>query len=260
MQFDKTSQVTIVITSCGRFELLEKTLTSLDEFNNHPVYQIIITEDSGDERVREFIPSSWQAHTKILLNKPKLGQIRSIDLAYSHVTTPYIFHCEDDWEFYRNHFIEDSLALLENNSDIVQVGLRSYFYDLRIHYAFLEKPIYHHSESVSYFTLSSQNQKQQGFGFNPGLRRLVDYQKFAPFDQFENHPDGAESHLSQAYAKLGMRTVYLSSDAVSHIGWGQHVLNDTELKKFNRRKFMRTIRGLVAFVVGAGIGYWLATL
>jgi len=29
-----------------------------------------------------------------------IGQIKSIDKAYSMVDTEYIFHCEDDWEFY----------------------------------------------------------------------------------------------------------------------------------------------------------------
>ena len=33
----------------------------------------------------------------VLVNKKRMGQLFSIDKAYSLVTTEYIFHCEDDW-------------------------------------------------------------------------------------------------------------------------------------------------------------------
>ena len=35
--------------------------------------------------------------------------IKSIDSVYSTIDTEYIFHCEDDWEFYDSSFIEKSL-------------------------------------------------------------------------------------------------------------------------------------------------------
>lgn len=32
-----------------------------------------------------------------MVNKKRLGQIASIDLAYSYVKTKYVYHLEDDW-------------------------------------------------------------------------------------------------------------------------------------------------------------------
>ena len=55
-----------------------------------------------------------------------------IDLAYSNVDTEWIFHCEDDWEFYREGFVEDSMALLEANPEALQVWLRCLAHDLSI--------------------------------------------------------------------------------------------------------------------------------
>ncbi|OTD27203.1 glycosyl transferase family 2, partial [Escherichia coli] len=43
------STVTLVITSCGRFELLEKTISSL--VNRYPFTEKIIIEDSGNVKV-----------------------------------------------------------------------------------------------------------------------------------------------------------------------------------------------------------------
>ena len=102
--FSEDSEVTVVITSCGRFDLLKKTLDSFFTFNTYPVKKVIITEDSGDDGVYTAIPEEYKNYFTIIVNKPKLGQIRSIDKAYSLVDTDYIFHCEDDWDFYRDGF------------------------------------------------------------------------------------------------------------------------------------------------------------
>lgn len=39
--------ITIVLTSCGRFDLLEKTITSIGETIDLSRYRKILTEDSG---------------------------------------------------------------------------------------------------------------------------------------------------------------------------------------------------------------------
>ena len=113
MIFSKDSDVTVVVTSCGRFDLLKQTLASFDTFNSMPIRQVVITEDSGSKAVEQCIPEHWRPHTRFIINMPKLGQMLSIDAAYALVETRWIFHCEDDWAFYRPGFIEDSMALLE---------------------------------------------------------------------------------------------------------------------------------------------------
>lgn len=40
--------ITIALTSCGRFDLLEKTITSIGETINLSRYRKILTEDSQD--------------------------------------------------------------------------------------------------------------------------------------------------------------------------------------------------------------------
>ena len=62
---------------------------------------------------------SKNAATRIF-NEKKLGQARSIDLAYSMVETEYIFHCEEDWEFYVGEFIEQSISILKTTPDNAQ--------------------------------------------------------------------------------------------------------------------------------------------
>ena len=83
MQFSADSDISVVVTSCGRFDLLRQTLATFDEFNTAPIRRVFITEDSGDEAVRDCIPEHWREHTEFIVNNPKLGQMRSVDAAYA---------------------------------------------------------------------------------------------------------------------------------------------------------------------------------
>jgi hypothetical protein len=133
MEFSANSDITLVVTSCGRFGLLKRTLETFDRFNTAAIRKVLITEDSGDEAVRDCLPAHWRPYTEVLVNNPRLGQLPSIDAAYAKVETTWIFHCEDDWAFYRPGFIEDSLVHLEADPGALQVWLRSYAHDLMIH-------------------------------------------------------------------------------------------------------------------------------
>jgi hypothetical protein len=122
-----------VITSCGRFDLLYRTLDSFFKQNTYKhINQIIIIDDSGNAekafRAIDSMVKELYSHfeIRILINEVNIGQVKSIDLAYSYVQNPYIFHLEDDWEFYGHGFIEESMAILENYSWIITVWLRSH--------------------------------------------------------------------------------------------------------------------------------------
>ena len=56
MQFSDQSDITLVVTSCGRFDLLKRTLASFDLFNTADIREVFITEDSGDDAVRLAVP------------------------------------------------------------------------------------------------------------------------------------------------------------------------------------------------------------
>ena len=248
--FDDNSDVTVVITSCGRFDLLQKTLESFVKYNNYPIKKAIITEDSGLDEVHSAIPESMRKYCETIINRPKLGQIASIDLAYSKVDTPYIFHCEDDWEFYRPNFIEDSKLILEQRPDILQVWLRSYYHDIAIHsgYHYLgERELV---EGIPCYHVLSTKEGWYGFSFNPGLKRLSDYKQIGQYGQF-----GGEKALSIEYHRTGMKVLTLENDAVAHIGFGSHIEDIREKEKKKRRKRkdkqLKAVLLVFGFIAGA---------
>ena len=251
MQFCDQSDITLVVTSCGRFDLLKRTLETFDLFNTADIREVFITEDSGDEAVRLAIPEHWRNHCSFLINRPKLGQLASIDLAYELVKTPYVFHCEDDWAFYRPGFVEDSKGVLELRPDILQVWLRNYVYDLQVHSPYIHLGPREVIGGVPCYPLRSDKPEWQGFSLNPGLRRIKEYWLCAPYAGFEG-----EKGLSKRYAQLNLGAVTLEGDAVLHTGFGLHVATAEERLNKARRKRRERIKLVAMLILGVGIG-WL---
>ncbi len=207
---------TVTLTSCGRFNLLEATLATLLPRLGGPLSKILVSEDSGDEAVFEVTNKFSDHKIEVFLNKPALGQMRSIDNLYSKIDTDWIFHCEDDWEFFSEEFIEKSFVILKAFEDISMVSLRPR-QELN--------PLVRHQpvkwiDSVHYFVADPASHPEYfGYSFNPGLRRLEDYWKVAPFSVL---PTG-ERDVSYCFKRLGYKMAYLEEPACRHIGGSQHV-------------------------------------
>ncbi|MGQ0698903.1 MAG: glycosyltransferase family 2 protein [Panacagrimonas sp.] len=255
MEFSDESKVSVVVTSCGRFDLLKLTLESFDRFNTAPIHSVFVTEDSGDEAVRAAIPTHWTARTQVFVNRPARGQLASIDLAYSRVSTPLVFHLEDDWEFYRPGFIEDSEKLLAHEPLAFTVWLRSFAHDLRVHAPHQELGAPASHDGVRHHRLQSDKPDWSGFTFNPGLRRLSDYNRAAPYTPYET-----EKKLSRHYGGLGYHALILESDAVLHTGWGRHVPRPVEASKKSRRRTRQRVATAIMLVLSFFLGAVAARL
>jgi hypothetical protein len=129
---------------------------------------------------------------------------------YARIKTPFIFHCEEDWLFTDKSFIEKSMAILNNNPKLLQVHLRAQN-DVNGH------PVEKHCDDFDLLSLHYLG-RWNGFSFNPGLRRLCDYNLL---DQYVSI--GHEIDLSEKYRDLGFRAAILKTKHVEHIGWGRHV-------------------------------------
>lgn len=222
--------VTLVVTSCGRFNLLERTLNSFFKYNTYPIKECIIVEDSGtisDEYIVKLI-SLIPVPCKFVINKQNLGQLKSIDLAYAKVTTDYIFHCEDDWEFYKSGFIEESFKILEHDTSVIMVWLRSYD-DTNRHPI---ENIRRDMPNNHYYYMSLNYKKQwHGFSLNPGLRRTYDVMRLHPYAELtpiiskNNMLIIGEADLSVYFYQLGYRGAITKeyNGYVKHIGWDDHI-------------------------------------
>lgn len=235
---DAEDGITFVVTSCARPELLARTLDSFQAFNTCPITRYIVVEDSGQPDMLEFLERRYgNLFDDILFNDTRLGQIKSIDRAYAQIDTPYIFHCEDDYEFFRSGFIEDSLSVLKYDPGAITVWLRNLWecnrhkFELRIRYT---------DTGVMYRRVLpkvSQKHTWYGFTFNPGLRRRADYDRIKPYNMV-----GHELEINYAYHALGFHGVTLEEGAARDIGRGHHVADVGEPLHRRMRDHLRRRR------------------
>ena len=243
-------KVTFVMTACGRPDLMEKTLDTFFKFNDYPIEKYIITEDSADPEIfkecKRLNDTKYQNKLEFIFNERKLGQSRSIDLAYSKVGTEYVFHCEEDWEFYNSNFIQESLAVLESDESVLQAWIRPK--SDRILNEIKKETYVINNVRVRDVLPKSFMVKgalpggkdlivrdYMGFSWNPGLKRMVDY------ELLKNGYSGfTQEHMIDAFYRAhekGFRVVSISDHDedgfVKHIGWGRRaddpVYNDEDM-------------------------------
>ena len=185
---------TLVITSCARHDLLRITLDSFIKYADLLPAATIIVEDGGVD-APAWLSSDHQKNnlpnTQFIKNDPKLGQVASIDRGYAEVKTPYIFHCEDDWQFIATGFVIPSYDILKEYSGISQVDLRG--------------PAWGHTlvDDPRYPFKIAEPGWGGGYGglaWNPGLRRLCDYKNV--FGTFMEHAVPAEKHSDAETARI----------------------------------------------------------
>ena len=233
--------VTLVITSCNRPDLLEKTLQSFVSFNTYSIKSCIIIDDSGNVGCNDKILELYNCllNIKCIYNKTNIGQLKSIDKVYSYVTTKYIFHCEEDWNFTKLEFIEKSMNIFKNYPDekIFTIWLRAH-HCTSLHPIIkddLKRGFYLMDKEFSYMD-KGERYTWCGVTFNPGLRKTTDMYKVHPFSNKckvtikngKSFPSHGEYTTNRNFAELGFYGVILDDPTghVEHIGFNNHISVD----------------------------------
>jgi len=201
--------ITLVLTSCNRVDLLDKTLESIGSEVLQSLEHKIIIDDSGNDSVKDYFSkydSSWQ----IILNEENIGQPKSVDKAYSFVTTPYIFHCEDDWLFDPSFSLQGCVDILNYESNSLQVTFRK---DCPHP---VDPQIRSTPNGVDYqLKVPGWNGEWYGFTYNPSLFRKSAYDSLGKYQGFR------EQDISRLYYDKGFFSYALTKKYVEHIGWGR---------------------------------------
>jgi hypothetical protein len=216
-------QVTLFITSCGREALLRKTIESFLKFNTYKnITNVVICEDSGVYGCMEHIRVLFvDVSCNIIYNSKRIGQMRSIENGVKYINTPYVFHCEDDWEFYEYGFIEESFNILNSDPKISQVLLRDY-----------SEYLYRYKMSIINIdnSLCKRIKTREGidiYSFNPSLKRTEIQMLNIPYNDWDD-----EYTIQTKINTLGYYAVVANkpSGYVNHIGWNDHINESDDIK------------------------------
>jgi hypothetical protein len=206
------NNLSLVLTSCNRLDLLEQTITSIPQYLLSQIPKKILIDDSGDKLCHSsLLDTSYLKDWMIILNPTKIGQPASIDRAYVEVETDYVFHCEDDWGFEDYDFITPSLNILEKYDNLVQVTFRKD----SPHMAFDE--VYESGTENAFKVLIPDYNGWPGFTYNPNIFRFSAYKKLV------SCKGKTEKDVGLFYKEQGLYTAALERRVVYHLGDGRHV-------------------------------------
>jgi GT2 family glycosyltransferase len=209
--------VTLVLTSCNRLDLLQRTISSMPKNELNSIPKKILIDDSSDvdcfEKLKHEVEYGYLKDWTLILNYEKLGQPASIDRAYQEVNTDYVFHCEDDWNFSGDDFIQKCLNILDKYDNVLQVTFRK------------DSPhpvcdeIYEAGSDFEFEVLIPGYNGWPGFTYNPNIFRFSAYQKIGPIG------NRSEKDIGLIYKDMELFTVALKDRYVNHIGHSRHVFD-----------------------------------
>jgi hypothetical protein len=211
-----TASVTPVLTSCGRFDLLEQTVQSF--FEHFETDRLIVSDDSL--RFGEAAAFA-NAYPQIEMRScwERLGRLRAIDALYGTLRTPYVFHLEDDWCFTGDANLDDVCDYLDARPDVsvVCVGWRP---DAR--YAGKAKTDTFRGHDYRVWDLDA-HPRRFSYTFNPAVARTALWRQIGPFAKF-HHEEG----LSAFCKARGMRIAMLERPIAYHLGDRLHAYDRFE--------------------------------
>lgn len=214
------ARIATVLTSCGRFDLLEQTVASFLDFFD--ASKIVIAEDSEDAAGAASFAKKFSV-AEVRVNEPKLGQLRSIDKTYATLETPYVLHLEDDWGFNRTLDLDSVINFLEERPDISVVCIAHRVYNPR--YAKGAQRSQHGDIDYLIWDLDA-HPKWFSYSFNPSIARMDFWQQFGPFERFVTEED-----LSLFCKDRGMRIAMVIPGIADHIGDDRHAPDPFQPKR-----------------------------
>lgn len=229
------SLVTLTMTTCKRLDLFKKTINSFlnlcTDIDN--ISRWICVDDNSSEEDREEMKRLYPFFTFVFKNKENKGHPQSMNIIRDMVKTPYIFHLEDDWNFFiKRPYIGDLLNLLISNPKIGQCLLnRNYSeretdIDIKggfpvskngINYLIHE---YCPGEKINDFYAKHGGPVRQcaywpHFSFRPSLLRKEVLDTVGKFDEKVSH---FEMEYSHRYVNKGYISAFLDDIVCLHIG------------------------------------------
>jgi hypothetical protein len=227
------ADVTICLTSCGRLDLLRRTLDSFQRFN--PGGELIISEDCADSALIAAVAASHPT-ARILSGPERIGQMRSIDRLFSEVTTPYLFHLEDDWLFDGPVNWQAAIALLASRDEVANLAVRA-FSEIKEKYRRRSDAVMLDGEN---FRLMHRDAHPEFFGWSngPGLMRTALYAAYAPFGRMRH------DQMSALIKRDGRREAYFVPGVAHHIGQSRNVKDPTTppRPKSKAAKYVRWVK------------------
>ncbi len=227
--------VTFTITTCKRIDLFKNTVNSFINCceDVHLISNWICVDDNSSAEDREEMQRLYPFFTFYFKNIEEKGHPRSMNIIKKLVTTPYLFHIEDDWNFFeRRKYISECLEVLSQSKNIGQCLINKNYAEtgeidiIGGDLNFTKNNLrYYVHEYVNNKQLEINWYKKHGMGshchywphfsFRPSLIKTKIYKDVGEFNEIASH---FEMEYSYRYCNKGYVSAFLEGIYSLHTG------------------------------------------
>ncbi len=225
----KFGLVTFTMTTCKRYDLFEKSLNSFINCctDIHLIDRWICIDDNSSTSDRILMQDKYPFMEFIFKDSSEKGHAQSMNKLYTldQITTPWIFHMEDDWQFYiPDNYITKCIQVLQENPKygqcLVNKNYAETFEDIRIiggitHETSLGMRYYEHEYDTKKYQYHSNCSYWPHYSLRVGMTRRALYQEIGKFNESASH---FEMEYAHRYVSAGYKTTFLEFISVIHIG------------------------------------------
>ena len=227
-------EVSLFITSCGRPKLLKKTLESFVKFNTYPIKEAIVCEDSGIIGIVDFAKNILPYPIIFCYNPIRIGQMKTIEKYSQLIKTSYVFHLEDDYEFFDSGFIELSLKILSSDPKISQVLLEDEqhtYPKIDINHELCYKVM---TNNLNEIYSNNGDGPLNIFSWRPSLKRIEIQKLRMPYEDWDD-----EYTIELLINKLGYYSVITKHEKNGRLGFCTHIGKEHHVpENFNKIKII----------------------
>lgn len=235
-QENKFPLITLTITTCKRYDLFEKTMNSFLNccLDLDRIDRWLCIDDNSSEEDREKMKKNYPFFEFYFKTYEEKGHPQSMNILRNKVTTPYVFHMEDDWKFIcKRNYLSECMNVLGENEKIGQCLINKNYTETEKDFKVVGGILHRTSAGTRYYVheyCKTQEDfdklyKKHGFGpnsaywkhfsFRPSLLRKYILDELGPFDEKVSH---FEAEYSQRYFDAGYISAFLDDIYSLHIG------------------------------------------
>jgi GR25 family glycosyltransferase involved in LPS biosynthesis/tetratricopeptide (TPR) repeat protein len=230
-------EILLTMTSCKRYDLFHQTVNSLLNHwtDKHKIDKWICVDDNSSKDDRKLMKSTYPFIEFYPKTPAEKGHRESMNIIWNMLKEhkpKYWIHIEDDFLFHtKRSYIEDSIKLIEKNSDIHQVLFnRGYAetmdqVDLR-GYTPLEPGFVVHEYKQGQFSYPNCHYWPH-YSFRPGVIRADTILKLGNYDSPNTF---FEMDYAHRWTNAGYKTAFFDSINCRHIGRLTSERNSNEKK------------------------------
>lgn len=229
-------KITVTMTMCKRYDLFRKTVSSFINCceDIDLIDDWIVVDDNSNTADRSRAISEFPFIKFVWKGNSDKGHPRSMNIIQKLVQTPYIFHIEDDWLFYRKEkYMSITLNIINSDSSYGQCllnksyGEREKCYDIACPNPMKFSSDNHRYYEHAYYTgkemekfMKSNNTKKNcvywpHYSLRVGMTKREVFDKIGTFNESVGH---FEMEYALRYAEKGYKTVFMDNIYCYHTG------------------------------------------